>query len=98
MGRITEHNWDEIIAEVRRGISRVAISRKYNLKKGVLNATIARSYPDLMVSQHVPKDGNVKITPLKELNLKCPTMQKIEVINLYNKEKHTQKLHKYWVF
>jgi hypothetical protein len=87
MGRLTEHNWDEIIADVRKGISRVAISRKYNLKKGVLGATISRHYPDLMALQHIPKDGNVKISPLKKLNLECPIMQKIEVINLHNKRK-----------
>ena len=87
MGRLTEHNWDAIIADVRSGMSRVAIARKYNLKKGVLGAKLSKDYPDLMASQYIPKDGNVKITPLKELNLKCPTMQKIEVINLHNKRK-----------
>lgn len=88
MGRPKIHDWDAILKDLQDGFSKNSIYRKHKISKSVLTTKLSTDYKHLALCkpQNAIREKQVKIKPLKALNMQCPIVQKIEIIKLLNKK------------
>lgn len=88
MRTMIKHDWDNVIRDLESGLSRIEVINKYKIPKSSLSSKINDCFPHLKIkpTKEKTREVVVKIKPTKEINLKCPIMQKIEIIGLLNKK------------
>jgi transposase len=86
-----KYDWDNIIKDLKNGLSRRDVEAKYKVPTSTLNSRINQKNPDL--KSRPPRKRNektrelvVKIKPIRQVNQQCPIMQKIEIIKMLNKQ------------